>query len=144
MYKRVIREGQAITDQSPPEDLHELRKSCKKLRYLMEFFSSLYPQDSLSVSIKALKQLQNNLGDYNDLHVQIDSLERTSKIIMKNNPPPPETFLAMGALIESLDKKQQSVRHQFHTQFQQFNASRYHTLFQRLFSHHNPAGGVDS
>ncbi|MCG6971156.1 MAG: CHAD domain-containing protein, partial [Gammaproteobacteria bacterium] len=78
MYKRVINEGEAIRDNSPPDDLHELRKSCKKLRYLMEFFHSLYAEEKITKLIKALKQLQSNLGDYNDLHVQIESLERFS------------------------------------------------------------------
>jgi len=144
MYKRVIHEGEAITDQSPPEELHELRKSCKKLRYLMEFFSNLYPAQELSQLIKALKQLQGNLGDYNDLHVQIDSLKRYSKQMMEHNPPPAETFLAMGSLVESLDQKQRSLRQEFHAQFQQFNAPQYHTLFQQLFTYPNPTDIVPS
>ncbi|MGB5833879.1 MAG: CHAD domain-containing protein, partial [Thiohalocapsa sp.] len=41
MFKRVCREGRAINDASPAEELHDLRKICKKLRYLMEFFQSL-------------------------------------------------------------------------------------------------------
>ena len=133
MYKRVINEGEAINDNSPPEDLHELRKSCKKLRYLMEFFHSLYPADEISKLIKALKQLQNNLGDYNDLHVQIESLERFSKMMTEHAQPPPETLLAMGSLIESLDQKQLAVRREFESRFRQFNAPEYHSLFKSLF-----------
>ena len=34
MFRRVGKEGRAIAADSPAEDLHELRKSCKKLRYL--------------------------------------------------------------------------------------------------------------
>jgi len=74
MVRRVIKEGGAINASSPPEDLHELRKSCKKLRYLMEFFQSLYPADEIQHLIKALKFLQNQLGEYQDVHVQIASL----------------------------------------------------------------------
>lgn len=143
MYKRVIKEGEAITDQSPPDDLHELRKSCKKLRYLMEFFSQIYPPAELSQLTKALKHLQNNLGDYNDLHVQIASLENYGKQMMKHHPPPAETFLAMGALIESLDQKQHALRHEFHTQFKQFNAPQYHVLFQQLFTHQSSPAEVE-
>ena len=142
MYKRVIKEGKAITDQSPPEDLHELRKSCKKLRYLLEFFNRLYPKDELSQLIKALKQLQSNLGDFNDLHVQIASLEHYGKQMMEHNPPPAETFLAMGTLIENLDQKQHALRHEFYAQFQQFNAPHYHSLFQQLFTHPSSADTV--
>ena len=38
----MLRDGGAITPASPPESLHELRKRCKELRYLLEFFGSLY------------------------------------------------------------------------------------------------------
>ena len=34
VFRRAIREGDAITQDSPADDLHELRKTCKKLRYL--------------------------------------------------------------------------------------------------------------
>ena len=134
MYKRVVHEGKAINDQSPPEVLHELRKSCKKLRYLMEFFNNLYTRADISLLIKALKQLQNNLGDYNDLHVQIESLEHYGKQMMEQDQPPAETFLAMGTLIEGLDQKQQALRREFESQFQQFNAPQYHTVFKKLFT----------
>jgi len=133
MYRRVVNEGEAITDDSPPTDLHELRISCKKLRYLMEFFQSLYPADKIAKLIKALKKLQTNLGDYNDLHVQMESLERFSKLMLEHEHPPAETLLAMGTLIESLDQKQQAVRREFESQFRQFNAPEYHSLFEALF-----------
>jgi CHAD domain-containing protein len=139
MYQRVIDEGEAIKDDSPPEELHELRKSCKKLRYLMEFFNSLYPEHDISKLIKALKQLQSNLGDYNDLHVQIESLERFGKLMMEHEPPPAETFLAMGSIIESLDQKQLAVRHEFKSRFSQFNSPEYHALFTVLFAGYDAA-----
>src|SRR5258708_31931756 len=41
-HRPVIRDGGAISATSPPESLHELRKRCKELRYLLEFFASLY------------------------------------------------------------------------------------------------------
>ena len=40
-HRRVLRQGQAITPDSPPERLHDLRKRCKELRYLLEIFASL-------------------------------------------------------------------------------------------------------
>jgi len=32
IYRRAMKEGQAIAETSPDEDLHELRKTCEKLR----------------------------------------------------------------------------------------------------------------
>ena len=40
----MVKMGTAIDDDSPAEDLHELRKVGKELRYLLEFFASLYPR----------------------------------------------------------------------------------------------------
>lgn len=134
MYKRVLKEGNAIDDDSPADDVHELRKSCKKLRYLMEFFHSLYPKEKISVLIKALKQLQNNLGDYNDLHVQIESLQRFSMQMDENTHPPAETLLAIGTLIEGLNNRQLAVRQEFYDRYNTFSAPEYKKLFKELFA----------
>ena len=74
MYKRVLKEGRAIGPETSPEHLHELRKSCKKLRYLIEFFVSLYSKNSAKAVIKSLKLLLDNLGNYQDLEVQAGKL----------------------------------------------------------------------
>src|SRR5208283_2192150 len=41
-------------------DLHPLRKALKKLRYGVEFFTSLYPQQAVKRLVKPLKKLQKN------------------------------------------------------------------------------------
>ena len=73
-YRQAIKKGNRISATTPDESLHELRIDCKKLRYLLEFFSSLFPDDQMKMLIKQLKQLQDNLGDFNDLSVQQDFL----------------------------------------------------------------------
>jgi CHAD domain-containing protein len=73
-YKNVIKKGKKLSDQSPDEGFHDLRISCKKLRYLMEFFSSLFNPTDMIRAIKQLKNLQDNLGNFNDLSVQIETL----------------------------------------------------------------------
>lgn len=45
---------------------HELRKQLKKLRYAVEFFSSLYPGKRVDPFLKRLKKLQAVFGDLND------------------------------------------------------------------------------
>ncbi len=52
------------------EVVHQLRINCKKLRYLMEFFAPLFPENEIKTLIKALKLLQDNLGNFNDYSVQ--------------------------------------------------------------------------
>ena len=43
MYKKVLKAGRAVTADGPAEEMHELRKDCKKLRYLIEFFHEPLP-----------------------------------------------------------------------------------------------------
>ena len=38
-HRRVVRGGSSISDSSPPEDLHLLRKRVKELRYALEMFA---------------------------------------------------------------------------------------------------------
>ena len=70
VYDRILAEGRAIGDASPPESLHDLRKSCKRLRYLLEFFRGIHRAKPVESTIARLKQLQDNLGAYQDLQVQ--------------------------------------------------------------------------
>ena len=75
LNRRVLSAGAAITPASEPERLHELRKDGKKLRYLLEFFRSLYLEPGMSRALKTLKNLQDNLGEYQDLQVQRQLLQ---------------------------------------------------------------------
>ncbi len=133
MYKRVLREGRAITPQSPAEDLHELRKSCKKLRYLIEFFSNLYGKDDVKSLVKSLKRLLDNLGEFQDLDVHAVHLHDFAAQMQKQGKVPLETLLAMGALVGDLLQRQQTAREAFAERFDGFdtrdNRSAYRALF---------------
>lgn len=133
MYKRVMREGRAITDESPPPDLHELRKSCKKLRYLMEFFHCLYKPKAIRALIKELKQLQENLGDYQDLDVQISSLEHFAEEMEQRGVYDGTAARAMKALLASLHAQMDDVRAHFHERFERFSRKETRSLFRELF-----------
>ena len=83
-YRSVVKTGNQILENAEDEMLHVLRIHCKKLRYLMEFFSSLFPRKKINVLIEQLKKLQDNLGDFNDLCVQEEYLLN----IPRNCPQP--------------------------------------------------------
>jgi CHAD domain-containing protein len=132
MYKRVLREGLAITPASPAEELHELRKSCKKLRYLMEFFQRLYPAKKIRALIKELKGLQENLGDFQDLDVQIHTLKQYSEQMTQEGDMTPRTQLAMETLLTSLETRMQDVRGTFESRFERFACKSNEKHFRRL------------
>jgi len=121
MYHRVLDEGRAIRDDSPAEHLHELRKSCKKLRYLLEFFQSLYPKDCVKELIKQLKELLDMLGRFQDQAVQAAHLRETAVEMHREGTGDIDTLLAMGALIGQLLSTQQQARGQFAEVFAHFD-----------------------
>ncbi len=133
LFKRCLKEGQAISDDTPAEALHELRKTCKKLRYMLEFFQSLYPAGDMASLIKPLKALQDNLGDFNDFEVQSEAMHSFGVEMAKAQKAPPATLLAMGMLAENLRHQQHQTRQEFKRRFAAFCGNRNYRLFRQLF-----------
>ncbi len=133
VYRRVIKRGLAIDDDTPAEAVHDLRIECKKLRYLMEFFRSLYDKRRITRLIKALKQLQDNLGDFNDYEVQQGSLKEFADDMAARQAAPAATLMAMGRLVEHLEKGQARERHQFGQRFTEFAREENRQLARNLF-----------
>lgn len=133
MAKRVRREGRAITPQSPAADLHELRKSCKKLRYLIEFFQSLYPGGDMRALIKRLKVLLDNLGSFQDIAVQAENLRGLAARMRAEGCANTDTLLAVGALIGGLLVRQQRAREEFAEIFAGFLADATQRRIRALF-----------
>ena len=134
IYRLAIREGSAITPESPADDLHELRKTCKKLRYLMEFFQSLFPAASIKALIRTLKTLQDNLGDFQDYEVQVLTLKKFSHQMVAEGKVPPDTLLAMGMLIDGLERRQHQTRDEFATRFNNFAMKENRSHFRNMFT----------
>ena len=130
-YKRILQQGDAITDESPAEALHELRKSCKKLRYLMEFFQSFYPGNQIKHFIKNLKGLQEVFGNFQDLSVQQYTLKQFSEEML-NNHIHANTLLATGVLIQNLDSLRANVRKDFSAKFATFKHNENQSAFKSL------------
>ncbi|MDH3900613.1 MAG: CHAD domain-containing protein, partial [Gammaproteobacteria bacterium] len=134
IYRRAIREGNAITAESPADALHELRKTCKKLRYLMEFFQSLYPAARIRELIRVLKKLQENLGNFQDYEVQVTTLKKFSHQMVAESRVSPDTLLAMGMLIDGLERRQHQAREEFAGRFADFYLQENQNRFRKLFA----------
>ena len=133
IYHQVLKQGNAITDSTPAEALHELRKTCKKLRYLMEFFQSLYPENKIGDLIKVLKNFQNILGDFQDYEVQEQTLKKFAEEMAREQISA-ETFISMGVLVQNLHWKREQVRQHFAGSFAQFKQPVNEALFHALFA----------
>jgi CHAD domain-containing protein len=131
-YKKAVRLGKEINEKSPDVELHSLRIECKKLRYYLEFFESLFPESEIKAAIKHLKILQDNLGDFNDLRVQQERLRGyISK--MDSSERAGYTIAAAGGLISRLYDRQKEIRSQFSERFEEFSAGEMKELFEKLF-----------
>ena len=133
-YKNVLSLGGAITDDSPDSDLHTLRIECKKLRYYLEFFESLFPGDETKRAIKQLKSLQDNLGDFNDLHVQQGSIQDFLSLVPAGSPSERGLAEAAGGLISCLYARQEERRAEFASRFAEFSGPETKDLFDKMLS----------
>lgn len=110
VLRRVTRQGERITADSPSEQVHGLRKRCKELRYLLEVFRPLCAATPHRALLKHLKALQDTLGDFQDGEVQLHAVREFAAAMMGEGVAPPETVLAMGELAAQLDAHQMRAR----------------------------------
>jgi CHAD domain-containing protein len=74
-FKKVSRRGRRFVELSPAER-HQLRIDVKKLRYAVDFFSSLYGRKRVRSFTENLQKLQDGLGYMNDVIVARQLVER--------------------------------------------------------------------
>jgi CHAD domain-containing protein len=68
LIKRFARSGQRL-NAADDKQLHALRIIAKKLRYSAEFFASLYGKRKAQAFLAALSEVQEALGQINDVAV---------------------------------------------------------------------------
>jgi len=133
VYKRMVRMGGAIDDASPHEALHDLRKQGKELRYLLEFFASLYPAEVVKPMVTSLKALQDVLGRFQDREVQAVELRSLGDEVSALEGGA-ATLMAMGLLVQRLDDDQRQAREQFAQRFARFATSEQRKIVKRTFA----------
>jgi CHAD domain-containing protein len=133
-YRRVVKKGRRIDAATPNSQLHALRIDCKKLRYLLEFFASLFPENQIKGLIKQLKQLQENLGDFNDLSVQQHFLIEHLSTLRPQSAQVVVVSAAIGGLVARLYASHATVREQFMDVFARFDSPENRKQFKTLFA----------
>jgi CHAD domain-containing protein len=118
--RRALRAGQLITAASPPTDLHNLRKRCKELRYLLEMFGSLYDPEQRWQAVRELKALQDCLGAFQDAEVQRAEIHAFADRMLAERRAPAATLLAMGEIAADLARRQHKARIEFDGRFAAF------------------------
>jgi CHAD domain-containing protein len=130
----VCKIASSIEKTTPDSVIHELRISCKKLRYLMEFFTPLFDEESVKKLIKTLKNLQDNLGNFNDYSVQQAFLRHIlDHDLGQFKGKEIQISEAVGALTAMLFRMQKKERNQVMNNFSRFNSEETRLLFKQLF-----------
>ena len=123
-FRKVARRGGAITNDSPAESLHDLRKRAKELRYALEFFAPLHDKQAYSVVLTDLKRLQDCLGEFQDTQVQIEEIRALAEAMLSVQALPrgaiTRTVLAMGEVTAGLATRQVAARGAFANRFAGF------------------------
>jgi CHAD domain-containing protein len=119
-HRKVLEGGAAITPGSAPERLHDLRKRCKELRYLLEVFASLHAPDAQWRAVRELKGLQDCLGEYQDTEVQRAELRAFAAQMMAEQLAPAATLLAMGEVAAGVARRERAARAAFDGLFREF------------------------
>lgn len=131
-YRIILTEGANALDCADDSYLHALRIECKKLRYLLEFFATLYPAQEVAPLLKRLKRLQDNLGGLSDLADQRDYLLSMAEMLDIDGARARRAVLAIGFLVAHIEQEQRSIRAGFAAIFIDFSLPAYRKEFQKM------------
>ena len=132
-YQKIIKQGKIVKKHSPDDDYHRVRISCKKLRYLMELFSSLFQKNEISMATKQLKNIQDSLGNFNDMCMQQIHLDEYLHELSGRKTDNAKIAAAIGGLITSTYNRKKEYRLEFYLKFDKFSSIENDKLFKRLF-----------
>jgi len=132
-YRKVCKTGRALDETTPDESIHQLRIHCKKLRYLMEFFAPLFPAAEIKQLIRALKLLQDNLGNFNDYSVQQQFLEKLLASHIVGGAKALAVAHSIGALTAMLYQLQGDERNRIIEHLATFDSLDIRNAFTKLF-----------
>lgn len=133
-YATFVKLGKKILKHNIEEDIHLLRIEGKKLRYLIEFFSSLFEKEKVDMLLKQMKTVQDNLGDFNDYCIQQEYLMNFASELDSKKTEFSNALLAIGALVGILTEKKEQEKAKFTKIYKKFSSPENQQLFNELFT----------
>ena len=117
-YWRKLERGSGNLKSMDANELHEMRKGLKRLRYTFGYFSPIWPEQTAAQFEKRMQRLQATLGYLNDV-------ENTKRLTdrLKVDVLPPEIALAIGYVAGSQVDRAQSVRGKISKQWRKLAAT---------------------
>lgn len=135
IYRELIEKGKDITGTDDPDAMLELQVIEKRLGYEMETFRNLYPKEQIEPALDALRELQQNLNTFQNLHLQHGSLLDYSKKMQQQERTMPVWLEAIRLLAEDREREEQKMRDEFRARYDQLARKKMQKTFRALFSH---------
>ncbi len=110
IFRKVRKRASLIDADSPAEEVHALRKTCKEMRYLVELFKPLCAPKAYKQVIRDFKDLQDILGEFQDNEVQTAAVRVFAQELIDGGAVKAGTILAMGELCGRFDASQRVAR----------------------------------
>jgi CHAD domain-containing protein len=133
-YRRFVKRVSKLADETPDEAFHRLRIDAKKLRYLLEFFSGLYPEETVRSLVKDLKRLQDTLGGFNDMVVQRVRNTALAQQLIASSEASPDTLMSIDRLGEAMAERQEEHRRALANRLASFVGAANRRLYRKIFS----------
>ena len=133
-YRGILKDGNEILDNTEDGKLHRLRIECKELRYLLEFFSDLFPRKKIRGPIGQLKKLQDILGEFNDFRVQEQHLQDIAGELAGTGSLSERTGAAIGSLVKAMERERRTVKKAFAKTFSGYASASNQKVFRELFN----------
>lgn len=102
--RKIAIEANALEQEIPDEDFHQLRISLKNLHYSLEDFSCL-AEDQYHGQLGRIKQLQNLMGRIHDRQVWLAQIHEILAVIGERNQTDPELINTAVFAAEILQRK---------------------------------------
>ena len=134
IYLELIEKGRDITGTDNPDALLELQVIEKRLGYEMETFRNLYPQEQIEPALAALRQLQDNLNTFQNLHLQHGSLLDYSKKMQQQERTMPVWLEAIELLAADREREERKMQEEFSARYNQLARKKMQKRFRTLFS----------
>lgn len=131
-FQKMTTRAELITAESPGDQVHALRKTCKEMRYLLELFRPLYAPNAYRQVVGDFKEIQDVLGDFQDAEVQTASLRTFAHEMMNAERVDADAILAMGELATAFEHRQRVARNTLTEQHQSYLGDRAARHFQDM------------
>ncbi len=122
----VLKLDRYVTDPEAKVQHHQLRIAIKRLRYTLEAFRPLF-DDELKTEVKALKEVQDLLGEMHDCDVWLDGIDAWSRDVIAEGDVDMEQ--AVAAIREDRSRERAALYARFTDRWSELRRQRF---FERL------------